>query len=55
MYSGVSVDSFVRKMTVQELTEDGLRQLGPHVVRLAQAEGLDAHANAVTIRLKDSK
>jgi histidinol dehydrogenase len=51
MYSGVSVDSFVRKMTVQELTEDGLRQLGPHVVRLAQAEGLDAHANAVNIRL----
>ena len=55
MYSGVSVDSFVRKMTVQELTEDGLRRLGPHVVRLAHAEGLDAHANAVTIRLKDSK
>ncbi len=51
MYSGVSVDSFVRKMTVQELTEDGLRQLGPHVIRLAQAEGLDAHANAVNIRL----
>ncbi len=51
MYSGVSVDSFVRKMTVQELTEDGLRLLGPHVVRLAQAEGLDAHANAVTIRI----
>ncbi len=51
MYSGVSVDSFVRKMTVQELTEDGLRLLGPHVVRLAQAEGLDAHANAVTVRI----
>jgi histidinol dehydrogenase len=51
MYSGVSVDSFVRKMTVQELTEDGLRLLGPHVVRLAKAEGLDAHANAVTIRI----
>jgi len=53
MYSGVSVDSFVRKMTVQELSEDGLRQLGPHVVRLAQAEGLTAHANAVIIRIHD--
>lgn len=52
MYSGVSVDSFVRKMTVQELTPDGLKLLGPHVIRLAQAEGLDAHANAVSIRLK---
>lgn len=51
MYSGVSVDSFVRKMTVQELTPDGLQLLGPHVVRLAQTEGLDAHANAVSIRL----
>ncbi len=53
MYSGVSVDSFVRKMTVQELSKDGLRRLGPTVVRLAQAEGLDAHANAVSIRLDD--
>jgi len=51
MYSGVSVDSFVRKMTVQELTEDGLRLLGPHVIRLAKAEGLEAHANAVSVRL----
>lgn len=51
MYSGVSVDSFVRKMTVQELSEAGLRLLGPHVIRLAKAEGLEAHANAVSIRL----
>jgi len=51
MYSGVSVDSFIRRMTVQQLSEAGLRLLGPHVVRLAQAEELDAHANAVTIRL----
>jgi len=51
MYSGVSVDSFIRRMTVQQLSESGLRLIGPHVVRLAQAEELDAHANAVTIRL----
>jgi histidinol dehydrogenase len=55
MYSGVSVDSFIRRMTVQQLSEAGLRLLGPHVVRLAQAEELDAHANAVTIRLNTPK
>jgi len=51
MYSGVSVDSFVKRITVQELTETGLRGLGPHVVRLAEAEGLRAHARAVQLRL----
>lgn len=51
MYSGVSVDSFVRKMTVQQLTPEGLRALGPHVVRLARAEGLEAHAKAVETRM----
>ena len=38
-------------MTVQELTQDGLRALGPTAVTLAELEGLDAHANAVTRRL----
>jgi len=51
MYSGVSVDHFVRKMTVQQLSEAGLRALGPHVMRLAEAEGLEAHRNAVHIRI----
>jgi histidinol dehydrogenase len=50
-YSGVSLDSFVRKITYQELSEDGLRRLGPTVVAMAEAEGLRAHARAVQIRL----
>ncbi|MEP7377837.1 MAG: histidinol dehydrogenase [Chitinophagaceae bacterium] len=51
-YSGVSVDSFVKKITYQKLSEDGLRNIGRTVELMAGAEGLDAHANAVTIRLK---
>lgn len=51
-YSGVSVDSYVRKITYQELTEEGLRRLGPVVVEMAEAEGLSAHARAVQIRLE---
>lgn len=51
MYSGVSLDSFVRQMTVQTLTQDGLRVLGPHVERMARSESLEAHARAVSIRL----
>lgn len=50
-YSGLGVDQFLRQMTVQELTRDGLAGLGDAVVRLAQLEGLDAHAAAVTRRL----
>jgi histidinol dehydrogenase len=50
-YSGLSVLDFVKRITVQELTPAGLRALGPTAVRLAQLEGLDAHANAVTRRL----
>jgi histidinol dehydrogenase len=50
-YSGLSVLDFVRRMTVQELTADGLRQLGPVAARLARLEGLDAHAAAVDVRL----
>jgi histidinol dehydrogenase len=50
-YSGLSVLDFVRRMTVQELSADGLRQLGPVASRLARLEGLDAHAAAVDVRL----
>ena len=50
-YSGLSVFDFVKRITVQELTADGLRNLGPTARTLAQLESLDAHANAVTIRL----
>jgi histidinol dehydrogenase len=50
-YSGLSVLDFVKRMTVQELTPDGLRSLGPTAVTLADLEGLDAHANAVSRRL----
>jgi histidinol dehydrogenase len=50
-YSGLSLHDFVKRMTVQELTSDGLRDLGPTAITLAALEGLDAHANAVQIRL----
>jgi histidinol dehydrogenase len=50
-YSGVSVDSFVKKITVQHITEAGIRNIGPVVEVMAQAESLDAHKLAVTIRL----
>jgi histidinol dehydrogenase len=50
-FSGLSVSDFVRSMTVQELSADGLRQLGPVAVTLARLEGLDAHAAAVEARL----
>ncbi|RYF85902.1 MAG: histidinol dehydrogenase, partial [Chitinophagaceae bacterium] len=52
-YSGVSVDSFVKKITYQQLTKDGLQQLSSTVEAMAMAEGLEAHANAVRIRLND--
>ena len=51
-YSGVSVDSFVKKITYQQLTKDGLQQLAPVIEEMAVAEGLEAHANAVRIRLQ---
>jgi histidinol dehydrogenase len=51
-YSGLSLHDFSRRMTVQELTADGLRQLGPVAARLARLEGLDAHAAAVDVRLR---
>jgi histidinol dehydrogenase len=50
-YSGVSMDSFVKKITYQEITEDGLRKLGPVVEEMAEAEHLIAHKRAVSLRL----
>ncbi|MEJ5054590.1 histidinol dehydrogenase [Sphingobacterium sp. MYb382] len=49
-YSGVSVDSFVKKITFQHISEEGLQQIGTTVEILAELEGLHAHKNAVTIR-----
>ena len=50
-YSGVSVDSFVKKITYQQITKQGLMQIGDTVEEMAAAEGLEAHKNAVGIRL----
>ncbi|MVN91077.1 histidinol dehydrogenase [Mucilaginibacter aquatilis] len=49
-YSGVSVDSFVKKITFQHLTKEGIQNIGPHVEILADLEGLHAHRNAVSVR-----
>ena len=50
-YSGVSLDSFIRKITFQEIKPEGLRIIGPAIETMAANESLDAHKNAVTIRL----
>lgn len=52
-YSGVSLDSFVKKITFQQLSKEGLNQLAPTLQTLARAEKLDAHARAVAIRLEN--
>ncbi|MGE6395313.1 histidinol dehydrogenase [Chryseobacterium scophthalmum] len=51
-YSGVSLDSFVKKITFQNLSKEGLQNLGKTIELMAEAEGLFAHKNAVSIRLK---
>lgn len=51
-YSGVNLDSFIKKITFQEITADGIRQLGGTIQIMAANEQLEAHRNAVTIRLK---
>lgn len=51
-YSGVSLDSFVKKITFQNLNKEGIKNIGPAIELMAKAEGLDAHKNAVTLRLK---
>lgn len=51
-YSGVSLDSFIRKITFQEITPEGIQIIGPAIEVMAANEQLDAHKNAVTVRLK---
>jgi histidinol dehydrogenase len=51
-HSGVSVESFMKKITFQELTEEGIRNIGPAVEVMAEAESLTGHSNAVKIRLE---
>lgn len=53
-YSGLSVDSFVKKISFQQITSAGLAGIGPAIEAMARAEGLMAHSNAVSIRLKQS-
>ena len=50
-YSGVNLDSFIKKMTFQEITSDGIKSLGETIRTMAAGEQLDAHRNAVTVRL----
>ena len=54
-YSGVSIDSFIRKITFQELTAEGIRNIGPAVALMAQHEQLDAHKRAMTLRIEKLK
>ena len=51
-YSGVSLDSFVKKITLQQISKEGIKNLGPIVEIMAEAEQLFAHKNAVTFRLE---
>ncbi len=52
-YSGVSLDSFVKKITWQQLSKEGIKNISNAVEQMAAAEGLDAHKNAVTLRMKN--
>ncbi|MCI7747039.1 MAG: histidinol dehydrogenase [Paraprevotella sp.] len=54
-YSGVNMDSYIRKVTFQHITPEGVRKIGPAVEKMAAGEGLDAHRNAMTLRLKEVK
>lgn len=51
-YSGVNLDSFMKKITFQEITKEGIKNIGPTIEKMAAAEQLEAHKNAVTLRLK---
>tara|TARA_B100000941_G_C28168325_1_gene380891 strand:- start:29 stop:610 length:582 start_codon:yes stop_codon:yes gene_type:complete len=51
-YSGVNLDSFLKAITYQKITPEGLKKIGPVIQSMANAEGLEAHKNAVSIRLK---
>ena len=52
-YSGVNLDAFLKAITYQRISAQGIQSLGPHIEAMAAAEGLDAHKNAVSLRLKD--
>ena len=52
-YSGVNLDSFLKQMTFQKISKEGLKVIGETIENMAEAEGLQAHRNAVSIRLKD--
>ena len=54
-YSGVSLDSFIRKITFQEITPEGLKHIGPAIEEMAKNERLDAHRNAVAVRMQSLK
>jgi len=54
-YSGVNLDSFMKSMTFQKITSEGIQHIGKSVELMAEAEGLQAHKNAVTLRLKELK
>ena len=54
-YSGVNLDSFLKSMTFQKITETGIKNIGPSIETMAEAEGLQAHKNAVSLRLKSLK
>ncbi|MEM0577350.1 histidinol dehydrogenase [Flavobacterium polysaccharolyticum] len=51
-YSGVNLDSFLKSMTFQKITAEGIQNIGPAIELMAEAEGLQAHKNAVTLRLQ---
>jgi histidinol dehydrogenase len=51
-FSGVNLDSFLKKITFQEISKEGLKKLGPVIETMAVAEELGAHKNAVALRLK---
>jgi histidinol dehydrogenase len=51
-YSGVNLDSFLKKITFQKISKEGIKNIGPAIEKMAAAEQLDAHKNAVTLRLK---
>lgn len=54
-YSGVNLDSFMKAMTFQKISAEGIQEIGPAIELMAEAEGLQAHKNAVSLRLKDLK
>jgi len=54
-YSGVNLDSFTKSITFQKITKEGILNIGNTIELMAEAEGLQAHKNAVTLRLNDLK